>query len=138
MPSPRRSPPATPAARGRRPRSTSATPPTGPSAATPTDRADRPRPRGLFPAGLRSWYDPVGMGPRSGSSPVLPRRRLPPMKRWLPAGLPALVLLLVPSLAPAETCPSPYVKRLDRPEKYLYLFCVDADAKDNDFVAVID
>ena len=30
------------------------------------------------------------------------------------------------------------MKRLDRPEKYLYLFCVDADAQDNDFVAVID
>jgi selenium-binding protein 1 len=38
----------------------------------------------------------------------------------------------------AETCLSPFVKRLERPEKYLYLFCVDADAKDNDFLAVID
>jgi selenium-binding protein 1 len=38
---------------------------------------------------------------------------------------------------PAETCLSPFVKRLDRPEKYLYVFCVDADAKDNDFLAVI-
>jgi selenium-binding protein 1 len=42
------------------------------------------------------------------------------------------------ALAPAETCMSPYVKRLDRPEKLLYVFCVDADAKDNDFLAVID
>src|SRR5437867_3919957 len=40
--------------------------------------------------------------------------------------------------ARAETCLSPYVKRLDRPEKYLYVFCVDADAKDNDFLVVID
>src|SRR5205085_1948881 len=40
--------------------------------------------------------------------------------------------------ADAETCLSPFVKRLDRPEKYLYVFCVDADAKDNDFLAVID
>jgi selenium-binding protein 1 len=40
--------------------------------------------------------------------------------------------------ASAETCLSPFVKRLDRPEKVLYLFCVDADAQDNDFVAVID
>src|SRR5713226_6661337 len=40
--------------------------------------------------------------------------------------------------AVAETCLSPYVKRLDRPEKYLYVFCVDADAKDHDFMAVID
>jgi selenium-binding protein 1 len=37
-----------------------------------------------------------------------------------------------------ETCLSPFVKRLDRPEKYLYVFCLDADAKDNDFLAVID
>jgi selenium-binding protein 1 len=54
----------------------------------------------------------------------------------------ALVALLValPALVPAsaETCLSPYVKRLDRPEKVLYVFCVDADAKDNDFLAVID
>jgi selenium-binding protein 1 len=33
---------------------------------------------------------------------------------------------------------SPFVKRLDGPEKLLYVFCVDADAKDNDFLAVID
>jgi selenium-binding protein 1 len=46
------------------------------------------------------------------------------------------VLALPP--APAETCLSPYVKRLDRPEKVLYVFCVDADAKDNDFLAVVD
>jgi selenium-binding protein 1 len=42
------------------------------------------------------------------------------------------------TLAPAETCMSPYVKRLDEPAKYLYVFCVDADGKDNDFLAVID
>jgi selenium-binding protein 1 len=40
--------------------------------------------------------------------------------------------------AVAETCLSPFVKRLDRPEKFLYVFCVDADAKDHDFMAVID
>ncbi len=40
--------------------------------------------------------------------------------------------------AAAETCLSPFVKRLDRPEKILYVFCVDADAKDHDFLAVID
>ncbi|HLN30993.1 MAG TPA: selenium-binding protein SBP56-related protein [Gemmataceae bacterium] len=40
--------------------------------------------------------------------------------------------------ATAETCLSPFVKRLDRPEKILYVFCVDADAKDHDFLAVID
>src|SRR4051794_24554999 len=49
-----------------------------------------------------------------------------------------LIVLFAPAWAWAETCLSPYVKRLDRPEKYLYLFCVDADAKDDDFLAVID
>src|SRR5438132_7048630 len=41
-------------------------------------------------------------------------------------------------LLQAQTCMSPFVKRLDRPEKYLYVFCVDADAKDNDFLIVVD
>jgi selenium-binding protein 1 len=50
----------------------------------------------------------------------------------------AVCLAVSCGLALAETCLSPFVKRLDRPEKYLYLFCVDADARDNDFVAVID
>jgi selenium-binding protein 1 len=49
-----------------------------------------------------------------------------------------LAALLCLGPAGAETCLSPFVKRLDRPEKYLYVFCVDADAKDNDFLAVID
>src|SRR5262249_30582170 len=49
--------------------------------------------------------------------------------------------LLLPSgenAARAETCLSPFVKRLDKPEKYLYVFCVDADSKDNDFLIVVD
>jgi selenium-binding protein 1 len=46
------------------------------------------------------------------------------------------VALLVP--VHAETCLSPFVKRLEKPEKYLYVFCADADAKDNDFLVVID
>ncbi len=46
--------------------------------------------------------------------------------------------LLAWTLAPAETCMSPFIKRLDKPEKFLYVFCVDADGKDNDFLAVID
>src|SRR5437016_11778328 len=50
----------------------------------------------------------------------------------------ALLLVGGLGLAPAETCLSPFVKRLDRPEKFLYVFCVDADAKDHDFRAVID
>jgi selenium-binding protein 1 len=52
------------------------------------------------------------------------------------ASLVAGLLPLAP--APAETCLSPFVKRLGRPEKFLYVFCVDADAKDHDFLAVID
>src|ERR1700676_5645108 len=47
-------------------------------------------------------------------------------------------IVLFQATAPAETCLSRFVKRLDRPEKFLYVYCVDADAKDNDFVAVID
>jgi selenium-binding protein 1 len=53
-------------------------------------------------------------------------------------GLCLLGLLGVTAPGAAETCLSPYVTRLDRPEKYLYVFCVDADAKDNDFLLVID
>jgi methanethiol oxidase len=62
--------------------------------------------------------------------------------RWSFAGLAGLLAALgvlpAPAPAPAETCLSPFVKRLDRPEKYLYVFCVDADAKDNDFMIVVD
>ncbi len=62
--------------------------------------------------------------------------------RWRPvvmAGIGVVfAALLGLSAVLAETCLSPFVKRLDRAEKYLYVFCVDADAKDNDFLAVID
>ncbi len=63
------------------------------------------------------------------------------MCKWLFPGGAALVLfatLLDFTPAAAETCMSPFVKRLDRQEKYLYVFCVDADAKDNDFLIVLD
>jgi selenium-binding protein 1 len=50
----------------------------------------------------------------------------------------ALALAAFAADAAAETCLSPFVKRLNGREKYLYLFCVDADEKDNDFFAVID
>ena len=53
-------------------------------------------------------------------------------------GKACLFLLGLAATATAETCMSPYVKRLDRPEKYLYVFCVDADAKDNDFMIAVD
>ncbi len=50
------------------------------------------------------------------------------------------IMALMIGLGPAgaETCLSPFVKRLDRPEKFLYVFCVDADAFDNDFFLVLD
>jgi selenium-binding protein 1 len=55
------------------------------------------------------------------------------------AGLLALVTgLLSGENVQAETCLSPFVKRLDRPEKFLYVFCVGADGKRNDCLAVID
>ncbi len=52
--------------------------------------------------------------------------------------LAAALCLAVLTTAHAETCLSPFVKRLDRPEKVLYVYCVDADGKDHDFLAVID
>ncbi len=63
-----------------------------------------------------------------------------PIRSWtVMTGTVALLAgLLGLELAPAETCLSPFVKRLEKQEKYLYVFCVDADAKDNDFLAVID
>jgi selenium-binding protein 1 len=63
---------------------------------------------------------------------------LPLLRFGLPvlAALGGGLLFLAP--APAETCLSPFVKRLGRPEKVLYVFCVDADARDHDFLAVID
>jgi selenium-binding protein 1 len=58
-----------------------------------------------------------------------------PWRVFVASGCVAFLFLAV---AAAETCLSPFVKRLDRPEKILYVFCVDADAKDHDFLAVID
>lgn len=52
--------------------------------------------------------------------------------------LATVTVMALAGAAAAETCLSPFVKRLDRQEKFLYLFCVDADEQDNDFVAVID
>ncbi|MCC6418322.1 MAG: selenium-binding protein [Gemmataceae bacterium] len=64
-----------------------------------------------------------------------------PLLRCAGSGVAAcLVALLCLDTCPpadAETCLSPFVKRLDRPEKYLYVYCVDADAKDNDFLLVV-
>src|SRR5262249_5106452 len=70
----------------------------------------------------------------------------PAMSRWLDRCFPmvrasiiaAALCLFGTSWARAETCLSPFVKRLDRPEKFLYVFCLDAAAKNNDFLAVID
>ncbi len=59
------------------------------------------------------------------------------MKHWVRLAC-TLTLVLLAGTALAEPCLSPYVKRLAGPEKYLYVFSVDADAKENDFLAVID
>ena len=57
------------------------------------------------------------------------------MPRWL--FILASIALLA-GLCDAETCLSPFVKRLDRPEKFLYVFCVAVDGKKNDQFLVID
>jgi selenium-binding protein 1 len=49
-----------------------------------------------------------------------------------------LFVTLAAGLAHGETCMSPFVKRLDRRESLLYVFCLDAAGKSNDFLAVID
>ena len=59
------------------------------------------------------------------------------MKLWVRLAC-LLAITLVAGTVLAEPCLSPYVKRLAGPEKYLYVYSVDADAKDNDFLAVID
>src|SRR5262249_22387493 len=69
-----------------------------------------------------------------------PRQEDPPVQRTLVVTLALAGLggLLAAPPSGAETCLSPFVKRLDRPEKYLYVYCVDADAKDNDFLLTVD
>jgi selenium-binding protein 1 len=49
-----------------------------------------------------------------------------------------VAVTLAAALAPGETCMSPFVKRLEGRETILYVFCVDAAGKNNDFLAVID
>lgn len=62
----------------------------------------------------------------------------PPLRSPALLGLALAILASSAATTRAETCLSPYVKRLDRPEKYLYVFCVDADAQENDFIITID
>jgi selenium-binding protein 1 len=85
---------------------------------------------------LRTMAAPTNL---SVGSPFLRREDI---MRKLPAaflaGLAILAGLLALLAARAETCLSPFVKHLERPEQLLYVFCVDADARDNDFLAVID
>jgi selenium-binding protein 1 len=64
-------------------------------------------------------------------------------RRFAPRGVLAGCLALVCAsfahdFARAETCLSPYVKRLDRQEKFLYVFCLGVDKKRHDCLAVID
>lgn len=60
------------------------------------------------------------------------------MNRIIALVLLGLVVWTVVEPARSETCLSPYVKRLDRPEKLLYVFCVDAAGKNNDSMLTID
>src|SRR5271155_3637688 len=57
---------------------------------------------------------------------------------FLPLGLIVAVISQSGGPLPAETCLSPFVKRLDRPEKFLYVFCLDAAAKNHDSMIVVD
>src|SRR5437879_11317708 len=63
-------------------------------------------------------------------------RRSPMLRRVVLAAM--LVVLVAAGAVFAEVCLSPYVKRLAGPEKFLYISAVDADGKDNDFLAVVD
>src|SRR5438094_6299026 len=49
-----------------------------------------------------------------------------------------LAVIATAGAAVAEVCLSPWVKRLAGPEKFLYISAVDADGRDNDFLAVVD
>jgi selenium-binding protein 1 len=53
-------------------------------------------------------------------------------------GLALLAGVLASVPVSGETCLSPFVKNLETREKILYVFCLDADAKENDFLLVID
>src|SRR5271166_3667609 len=53
-------------------------------------------------------------------------------------GLLAVLAGMVAGLLQAETCLSPFVTRLDRPEKPLYVFCLDAAGKNHDSLVVVD
>lgn len=50
----------------------------------------------------------------------------------------SIVFFTASGLAKAEVCHSPFINYLTTPEKYLYVVALDADGKDNDFLAVID
>src|SRR5437870_13663577 len=63
-------------------------------------------------------------------------RRSPMLRRVVLAAM--LVVLVAAGAVFAEVCLSPYVKRLAGPEKFLYISALDADGRDNDFLAVVD
>jgi len=61
------------------------------------------------------------------------------MRHWLRSLNIAMAATIVGwSPACAETCISPFIKRLDRPEKILYVSCSAIDGRHNDFVGVVD
>src|SRR5581483_7783248 len=61
-----------------------------------------------------------------------------PSSVGLLAGVLVCLALVSLEFAPAETCLSPYVTRLNRQEKLLYVFCLDAAAKNHDSMITID
>lgn len=63
--------------------------------------------------------------------------------KFVKRGIAIILSILIPlifgtTFALAEVCHSPFISYLTKPEKYLYVMAMDADAKDNDFIAVID
>src|SRR5438046_1562083 len=80
--------------------------------------------------GTREWRD------YRACATVRATRRCFMTRRTLLLAL--LAVIATAGAAVAEVCLSPWVKRLAGPEKYLYVYAVDADAKDNDFLAVVD
>lgn len=48
------------------------------------------------------------------------------------------VVTVLASRSRADVCNSPFLKYLDRPERIIYIWCLDAHGKNNDFMAVVD
>jgi methanethiol oxidase len=66
----------------------------------------------------------------------------PVFGHWLTRSSLAFLLLTAGAsaggVARADVCNSPFLKYLDRPERIMYVWSIDADQKDNDLMAVVD